>query len=262
MDFTKYTRFRFDLSDRILTVTMNRPDQLNAFDRTMEQEMVQFLYEGAEDPDFDVVVLTGAGRAFCAGGSYELMQQLIDEPDTFSIQLAKRTVFGLLDFPKPVVAKVNGAAVGLGATLALYCDVIFAAEHAKIGDPHVSVGFVAGDGGAIIWPQLIGYARAKEFLMTGELLTAAQAERIGLINHCVKAEELDAAVDAFARRLAGGAVQAISWTKQSINIGLKQIATATMDACIAYEALSNRSRDHQEAVNALREKRKPRFGGR
>lgn len=262
MDFTKYTRFRFDLSDRILTVTMNRPDQLNAFDRTMEQEMVQVLYEGAEDPDFDVVVLTGAGRAFCAGGSYELMQQLIDEPDTFSIQLAKRTVFGLLDFPKPVVAKVNGAAVGLGATLALYCDVIFAAEHAKIGDPHVSVGFVAGDGGAIIWPQLIGYARAKEFLMTGELLTAAQAERIGLINHCVKAEELDAAVDAFARRLAGGAVQAISWTKQSINIGLKQIATATMDACIAYEALSNRSRDHQEAVNALREKRKPRFGGR
>jgi enoyl-CoA hydratase len=156
---------------------------------------------------------------------------------------------------------VNGAAIGLGATLALFCDIIFAANHAKIADPHVKVGFVAGDGGAVIWPQLIGYARAKEYLLTGDALTGAQAAQIGLINHAVPAEDLDKAVDEFAQRLAAGASRAIQWTKLSVNIGLKALATSILDASIAYEALSNLTKDHQEAVNAFREKRPPRFTG-
>src|SRR5690606_37965827 len=107
---------------------------------------------------------------------------------------------------------------------------------AKIGDPHVSVGFVAGDGGAVIWPQLIGYARAKEYLMTGDLMSATEAARIGLINHAVPAAELDARVAGFADRLASGAVKAIRWSKMSVNIGLKQLAHSIMDASLAYEA--------------------------
>ncbi len=124
----------------------------------------------------------------------------------------------------------------------------------------MSVGFTAGDGAAVIWPQLVGYARAKEWLMTGDLMTAAEAARMGLINHAVPAAELDATVDAFADKLAAGAQYAIRTTKASINIGLKQLAASIMDACLAYEEQSNKTRDHQEAVNAFREGRQPVFG--
>jgi len=213
---------------------------------------------------YRLVILTGAGENFCAGGDIEWMQEMIDDPSSFekTAREGKQIVFSLLDCEKPVIAKVNGHATGLGATIALFCDVVFASERAKIGDPHVSVGFVAGDGGAVIWPQLIGFARAKEYLMTGDLISAAEAARIGLINRAVPPEELDAAVDAFARRLAGGAVKAIKWTKMSVNIGLKQLAHSIMDASISYEAQSNRTADHAEAVAAFREGRPPKFVGR
>jgi enoyl-CoA hydratase len=131
----------------------------------------------------------------------------------------------------------------------------------KIADPHVKVGYVAGDGGAAIWPQLIGYARAKEFLLTGDALTGEEAARIGLINRAVPAEDLDRTVDELAQRLASGASRAIQGTKLSVNIGLKKVVHSILDASLAYEALSNLSKDHQEAVNAFREKRAPRFTG-
>ena len=152
--------------------------------------------------------------------------------------------------------------MGLGATLALFCDVTFMADSAKIGDPHVSIGLVAGDGGAVIWPQLIGFAKAKELLMTGELLDAAKAESIGLVNHCVPAAELDSAVDAFCDRLLAGATLAIRWTKITVNVELKRIAHALMDTGLAYEALTAQSRDHAEAVAAFGQKRAPKFTGK
>ncbi|MES2258371.1 MAG: enoyl-CoA hydratase-related protein [Pseudomonadota bacterium] len=261
MDLSSYKSLLLTRDDGILTITLNRPDALNAFDEAMDHEMTRVFIDATHDPLTRAIVLTGAGRAFSAGGDIELMQQLINEPSRFTpiIPRAKQIVFSMLDCPKPIIAKINGHALGLGATLALFCDVSYAALHAKIGDPHVKVGLVAGDGGAVIWPQLIGYARAKEYLLTGEALSAADAERLGLINHAVPAEELDARVDAMARRLANGATHAIQWTKASINIGLKQLAHSIMDASIAYEALSNRGADHQEAVNAFREKREPVF---
>ena len=154
---------------------------------------------------------------------------------------AKRIIVSLLDCEKPIIAKLNGHATGFGATLALFCDIIIATETAKIGDPHVQVGFTAGDGGAVIWPQLIGYARAKEYLMTGDLMTAAEAARIGLINHAVPGDELDDRVYGLAARLAAGSQVAIRTTKMSVNIGLKQLVASIMDACLAYEALSNSS---------------------
>jgi enoyl-CoA hydratase len=262
MDFASYKSLHITCEDRIVTVMFNRPEAMNAIDEPTEREFVRFLSEGTSDVDFDVVIVTGAGRAFSAGGDFDWLQAVIDDPSLFNTVQAKRVVFGLLDFPKPIIAKVNGHAIGLGATIALFCDVIFAAKHAKIGDPHVNVGFSAGDGGAIIWPQLIGFARAKEYLMTGDPLLAIDAERIGLINHAVDAEKLDAEVAAFAKRMAKGALRSISWTKQTVNIGLRQIATSVMDASVAYEALSNITQDHREAVAALREKRKPIFTGK
>lgn len=263
-DYSGYKDIEVSITDRVATLTLSRPEKLNAVDARLHTELSRIFVDVDADPEIDIVVLTGAGRAFSAGGDIAWMQEAIDRPEEFEVTAreAKQIVFSLLDCEKPVIAKVNGHATGLGATIALFCDVIFAAETAKIGDPHVSVGFVAGDGGAVIWPQLIGYARAKEYLMTGDLMPATRAAEIGLINHAVPAAELDARVDAFVRRLSGGALKAIRWTKVSVNIGLKQLAHSVMDTSIAYEALSNRTSDHAEAVAAFREGRKPVFTGR
>ena len=247
---------------RLLTITLNRPDTLNAVNREMHEELADVFNFAALDEHSDVVVLTGAGRAFSAGGDLEHISRNAANPELFDaeVRLAKRIVFAQLDLDKPLVCRMNGHAVGLGATLALLSDVIFASESAKIGDPHVAIGLVAGDGGAAIWPQRIGFGRAKEYLLTGELLTARQAAEIGLVNHCVPAAELDVAVEAFCQRLLNGSRNAIRWTKALINLELKRVATAVMDAGIAYEAVTVRSADHREGVKALLEKRKPVFG--
>lgn len=240
-------------SGRLLTITLNRPDVLNGVNEQMHKDLVDVVSFVAEDEGSDVVVLTGAGRAFCAGGELSYIAETAQNPERFDVDArrAKRIVFGLLDLEKPVVCKLNGHAVGLGATIALLCDMIFAADTAKIGDPHVNVGLVAGDGGALVWPARIGYARAKEYLLTGELIPAPKAEAIGLINRALPAAELDAAVDAFCQRLLNGSTQAMRWTKVTMNLELKRIANAVMDAGIAYEAVSVRSEEHRQAVDRL-----------
>ena len=263
MNYDSYRHLSFFYRGRTLTMTLNRPDKLNAVDALMHEELSRAFYDVAVDDEADVIILTGEGRAFSAGGDIDWLERMIDDKQLWERTRveAKKIVFGILDCEKPVIAKVNGAAVGLGATMALFCDVTFAAESAKLADPHVGVGLVAGDGGAIIWPQLIGYARAKEYLMTGDSIKAADAERIGLINHCVDDDELDKSVDEFADRLANGATQAIRYSKTAVNIGLRQLAHSIMDASIAYESLTNDTADHREALLAFKEKRAPKFSG-
>ncbi|MFO1173443.1 MAG: enoyl-CoA hydratase-related protein [Hyphomicrobiaceae bacterium] len=262
--YSSYKHILFSKRDKILTVTINRPDKLNAVDGPLHEELSRVFYDVAADHSVDVVILTGSGRAFSAGGDVNWLQSMIDDADAWNRCRfeAKKIVYGLLDCEKPIIAKLNGHAMGLGATMALFCDVIFAAKNARIGDPHVMVGLVGGDGGAIIWPQLIGYARAKEYLMTGDQIRAEDAERMGLINHAVEDAELDAKVDAFADRLAAGATESIRYTKVSVNIGLRQLAHSILDASLAYESVTNFGKDHQEALNAFKEKRKPKFTGR
>ncbi len=264
MDFSSYHRLHLTRENRILTVTLNRPEQLNATDERMHTEISNVFNEISGDQDTDVVILTGAGKAFSAGGGYESMQHTIDDParfDRMAIE-AKRIVFSMLDCQKPIIAKVNGHAVGFGCTLALYSDIVFANARAKIGDPHVKIGYVAGDGGAAIWAQRIGWTKAKEYLFTGELLTGEEAARIGLVNHAVAPEALDQAVEAFARKLAAAPAKALQWTKLTMNVGMKQMVHPVLEAGMAYEYLSVRSDDHREAVAALREKRDPVFKGR
>jgi enoyl-CoA hydratase len=256
-----YKTIALSRKGRLLTITLNRPDSLNAVNLELHEELADVFNFAAIDAHSDVVVLTGAGRAFSAGGDLDHIANNAANPHLFDneVRIAKRIVFAMLDLDKPLICRLNGHAVGLGASLALLCDVIFAAENAKIGDPHVALGLVAGDGGAVIWAQRIGLGRAKEYLLTGELLTAKKAEEIGLVNHCVPAAELDSAVDAFCERLLNGATDAIRWTKVLMNLELKRVATAVMDAGIAYEAVAQRSADHREGVQALIEKRKPTF---
>jgi len=258
----QFKTLRLSREGRLLTITLNRPEALNAINLELHQELPEVFTWATADPHSDVVVLTGAGKAFSAGGDLEHIANNAAHPELFDeeVRLAKRIVFAMLDLDKPLVCRMNGHAVGLGATLALLCDVIFAAETAKIGDPHVALGLVAGDGGAFLWPARIGLSRAKEYLLTGQLLTARQAEEIGLVNHCLPLAELDAAVDAFCQRLLAGAQNAIRWTKVLTNMELKRVATAVMEAGIAYESVAVRSADHREGVRALQEKRKPVFG--
>ena len=263
MNFDHYRSMSFRRDGGVLHASFNRPDTLNAFDNELHADFDRFVREVPRDEATHVIVLSGAGKAVSAGGDIGHMQELIDAPAGIYGEVAegKRLISALLDVPQPIIAKINGAAIGLGATLALFCDISFAAEHAKIADPHVKVGFVAGDGGAVIWPQLIGYARAKHYLLTGDAITGAEAAAMGLVNFACPANELDAAVDAYAARLAGGARRAVQWTKATINVGLKQAAAAVLEAGAAYEMLSNQTRDHAEAVAAFRAKRTPDFSG-
>lgn len=261
-DLPQFGSIALERSGRLLRIIFNRPERLNAFDLELHDELPEALAFASHDPGSDVLLLTGAGRAFSAGGDVAHMERNAANPHLFDHEArqAKRIVSTMLDIEKPVVCRMNGHAVGLGATVALLCDVVFAADSAKIGDPHVGIGLVAGDGGAVIWAQRIGLTRAKEYLLTGELLTAPRAAEIGLINHCLPAEALDAAVEDFCRRLLAGAQNAIRWTKVLTNMELKRIAATVMEAGIAYESLSVRSADHREGIAALKEKRAPRFG--
>lgn len=264
MDFSSYTCIEFERQGRVLTLALNRPEQRNAVNARLHHELSRVFVDAQRDEGSDIVVLTGRGRAFCAGGDIEWMQQSIDDPSEFerTAREAKDIVYSQLDLEKPLICKLNGHATGLGASLALLSDVIIASDEARIGDPHVSVGLVAGDGGALIWPQLVGYAKAKRYLLTGELLSAAEAERIGLLTEVVALDRLDAAVDALATQLASGATKAIRWSKVTANLPLRQLFHSYFDAGVAYECMSNLTQDHAEAVRAFREKRKPVFTGR
>ncbi len=262
MKFSEYQRLKIKHRGRVAWVTIEA-GRMNAVDFEMHEELAQIFPELQRDPDSDLIVLTGAGRAFCAGGDMAWFQAMIDDPALFRgiANDAKRIVNGLLELEKPIICRLNGAAAGLGASVALLCDVIIADENAKIGDPHVKVGLVAGDGGAVIWPQLIGYARAKEMLLTGDMLPASEAAAIGLINHAVPASELDAKVDELVGKILGNPRWAVRWTKTAVNLPLRDIANRVMDAAIAYEINSNSTSDRQEAVNAFVEKRAPNFTG-
>lgn len=258
MEQSSFKTVQINRRGRVLYLTLNLPGTLNAVDAVMHEELTRVFTAADADPLSDVIVLSGAGRAFSAGGDIDSMQETIDNPELFEtvVYEAKRIVFTLLDCEKPIIAKINGHAMGLGATIALFCDITYAADHARIADPHVSIGFVAGDGGAIIWPQLIGFARAKEYLLTGKPITAPQAAEIGLINGSMPASELDAAVDQLADELAAGATKAIRWTKTTINIALKQLAHSMMDTGLAYEAMSNQTTEHAALVRKFRDKGK------
>jgi enoyl-CoA hydratase len=263
MQFRDYETLRFDYMGRVLRVTIAGKSRMNGVDARMHEELARLFPELGRDPDSDIIVLTGAGRAFCAGGDMGWFQSMIDDPGQFRgiAPEAKRIIMGLLELEKPIVCRLNGAAAGLGASLALLCDIIVADETALIGDPHVKVGLVAGDGGAVMWPQLIGFARAKEMLLTGDMIRAGDAVAMGLINHAVPADQLDAKVDEIVGKIQSNPRWAVRWTKTAINVTLRDIATKVNDAAIAYEMLSNLMKDRQEAVRAFVEKRTPNYTG-
>lgn len=261
MSWGNYKFIEATLEDRVLTLALNRPDAGNATNKDLHSELSRVFIEAQHDTGVDIIVLTAKGKLFSGGGEIAYLDHMTRDTDEFDRTVAegRQIVYSMLDCEKPIIGKINGHAAGLGATLVVLCDITFVADHAKISDPHVKVGLTAGDGGAFMWPNLVGYARAKEYLLTGKPIGAKDAERIGLINHAVPLDELDARVDEFVKELGAGAQMAIRSTKMAINIGLKQLAHASMEMSSAMERLTNRSADHRAATSAMLRKEVPVF---
>jgi len=252
----------FENRSGVGVMTLNRPDHMNSFTHAMHVELEDLMLEISEDKQVRVVVLTGAGKAFCAGGDLSEMKNPETRRSPRVMDGSRRLPHAMLAVKQPIICAVNGHAVGIGATIALFCDVVIMADQAKIGDPHVKVGLVAGDGGAVIWPLLIGINRAKELLLTGDLVSAQEAHRIGLANRVLPAEQVLPAAMELAERLARGPALAIQWTKLAINRVLRQAIENVLDASLALEGITIASRDHAEGIAAFLEKRAPQFEGR
>jgi enoyl-CoA hydratase len=250
-----------ELDDGILVVTLNRPEHRNSLDPVMHLEL-KLLYERiVADDEPNAVVLTGAGKYFCVGADFGNMQENVQYPDGHpgllidSVGMARN----VLAVRIPMIAAINGDAIGIGATISLFCDIVYMAEHARIADPHVRAGMVSGDGGAVLWPILMGPNRAKEYLMTGELVTAHDAERLGLVNHVVPADTLMDDAMAMARRLADGPAIAIRLNKRLVNKDLEERVARLYDLSVAFEAISIETADHREAIASFLEKRPAHF---
>lgn len=265
-DYSRYQYLSIERENGIATLMLNQPDNRNAVHAEMHAELEHVWLDLAADRTVNVIVFTGAGRFFSAGGDIKRMASRFgtDEGWQFSIDIpaATRRLFqNILEVPQPIIAAVNGDAVGLGATLALFSDVTIVADSAKFGDSHVKVGLVAGDGGAVVWPLLVGPARAKEFLMRGKLMSGTEAQAMGLVNHAVPVDQVMARALEMAQELAALPPLAVRWTKLSVNKWIKHQLNLILDASIAYEMLSINSKDHHEAAKAFIEKRPPVFKG-
>ena len=261
MDYADYQYILFERRDPgILWLTFNRPERLNAVNDRMHVEIGQVWKTIDSDPSVRAVVVTGAGRGFSAGGDFQLIEDAHANYERI-IELVDETrdlVYNIIHFSKPVVSAINGPAVGAGLVVALLADISIAGESATLGDGHIRLGVAAGDHAAILWPLLVGMAKAKYYLLTGELLKAPEAERIGLISQCVPDDELLDRAMAVATTLAEGPRHAIKFTKRALNQWLLQ-AGPIFDHSVAVEMLGFFSEDVMAGVEGLRNREKPDF---
>jgi enoyl-CoA hydratase len=255
-----YDHLAVSIDDDVMTIAFDRPEDLNAVNDPLHAELAEVFRE-AYDTEVRVVVLTGNGEAFSAGGDIQWMEDNLEHPENFqqTIREAEEIIEGITNLEKPIVGKVNGDATGLGATLALFCDIVMMSEDARIGDPHVKVALAAADGGAVIWPLLTSMNKAKEYLMTGDLMSAEEAVDLGLVNYAVPPAELDDRTDEMVEKLATGSQPAIRYTKKTLNAWLEFANDLALTRGLALEATGQQHPDHEEAVAAFLEKRRPNF---
>lgn len=250
--------------DDVLRVVIDRAgDELNRVDGELHEDLAQLFAELRRERTARAVLLTSRGRAFSAGGDFDWFPTLQEPGALEGVRLdGKAIIDSLLDVHLPIVCAVRGAAVGLGASIALLCDAVVMGESATIADPHVRVGIVAGDGGTVAWPLALGPMLAKRYLLTGDPVPAADALRMGMVTDVVPDDQVEVAALAFARRLAAGAPLAVQYTKLAVNKLVKTAVNDAFDVATALEVVTFASEDHQEALAALRERREPRFEGR
>jgi len=261
MDYGGYQHLLFERRDHgVLLITLNRPDSYNAADEIMHAELARVWNDVAADDQARVAVVTGAGKAFSAGGDLAMVERMAGDYDKVTRMLTEMSdlVYNMINCAKPVVSAINGVAVGAGLVVALLADVSICAADARLGDGHVKLGTVAGDHAAILWPLLCGMARARYYLLTGEMMTGTEAERIGLVSKCVPREEVLAEALRVADTLATGSQLAIRLTKRALNGWLRN-AGPLFDQSAAYEMLTFMGPDLREGVTALRARRPPDF---
>lgn len=264
MDLSSYEALKLERRGRVLTLTLDSPMK-NAVTPAMHRELCRIFHELNHDDETAVVVITGAGNTFSAGGDLVTMKNNLDASDhrpwLSDMKETRLLLKDLLSFSKPIIARVNGHAMGLGATLAVFADISFMVEDALIADTHVKVGLAAGDGGALYWPLAMGFTRAKRYLLTGDLITGKQAEELGLITFSVSRDELDERVHNMVERITSGATQAINATKVAINLTLRAVIESLIEAHLGLETDTHFSDDHKIAVDAFLGGQKPAFLG-
>jgi enoyl-CoA hydratase len=240
-------------------ITLNRPERLNAANENMHAALTAVWQDVARDPDARVAILTGSGRAFSAGGDLEWIRGLQTDAQARArtIREGREIICQMVRFPLPLIAAVNGPAVGLGVSLAISCDIVLMADSAWFADPHVTVGLVAADGGAELWPLLTSMLRAKEYLFTGDRISAAEAVQLGLANRVMSAADLMTEARSLALRLAGQPAQALQDTKRALNGHIERALVGILDAAFLAERESLVSDDHIERIAALLASSKP-----
>jgi enoyl-CoA hydratase len=236
--------------DRVLILSFDRPDSLNAITAGLHAQLADVFRQVATDDEADVVVLTGSGRAFSAGGDLDWIQTQPHAEYDHGFREARRIILDLLELPQPIIAAVNGHAIGLGATVALFCDFVYAAEKALIGDPHIVLGLVPGDGASIVWPMVGGIIRAKRHLLTGDPIAATAAAQAGMITDALPHDEVLPTALETAHRLASLPQIALRGTKSALNALLRPHVTGQIETSLAVERLSRESDEHHAALDA------------
>jgi len=260
-----YKSLRLEVEGHVARLTLNRPEALNAIDEEMHVDLLDALLYLRGQQDIRVVLMAGEGRAFSAGGDLnEIVGLQADVAKrTRFCETGQRIIHALIDLQVPVVVALHGDAMGLGASVALGGDIVVASRTARIADPHVKVGLVAGDGGVLFWPASIGMHRARRYLLTGDLLPAEDAFRFGLVSDLVDTpEECQALAQKIADKIAALPPIAVRGTKKALNALIKARANEAFDLSMAYEFHSGGSQDILEAASAFREKRKPVYHDR
>jgi 2-(1,2-epoxy-1,2-dihydrophenyl)acetyl-CoA isomerase len=262
-----FEKLLYEVAEGIATITLNRPERLNALDYALKDEVLHALEIAARDDDVRVLILTGAGRAFCAGADIQdvLLRGFDMDPVTRERQEVRdfnELVRAMRHLEKPIIAAVNGAAVGGGCCLVLAADIRIAAPTARFGMVFVRLGLSSADmGGTFLLPRLIGLAQASELLLTGEIIDAERAERLGLVNRLVSPEQLMPTARAFAERLAAGPPVGLALTKRALNRSLGMDITEHLDYEAYVQSKCMLTADHREGVEAFMSKRAPRFRG-
>jgi len=259
------TDLLYDVKDRIATITLNRPDKLNAFTRPMIEAWATALAEAQADPGVNVIVVTGSGRAFCSGGDVARMGE--GEPSALDHKNmlwegVHRVPKTLETVDKPVIAMVNGLAVGAGMGMCVMCDVRMAAESARFSTGYVRVGLVPGDGDTYFLPRLVGPAKALELLWTADFIEAPEALRLGIVQRVVPDAELRDATWAFARQVADGPQVPIRMIKRLVYQSMRLDLRTHLDLVSSHMSIVRQTADHKEGVAAFKDKRAARFQGR